>query len=207
MTNRREFLQIGIAATAWPLASSAAGAVGGSLPDPTAMPMHGLIYDRRFPASLAFAERAAARGLDVHAIEGDMTRYWFEELYHVWKQQPVAIAGLTAHGPLFCFDMLGRDQGLRVVFRAEHRSGIGGGSEHRLSGPLPMLQQCMQLRNDPDSWGQQMADVVAECPSGRVEIAHARTGIAPAPDAAATDALYTWVIAPVVRTVSPPQRS
>jgi hypothetical protein len=41
-----------------------------------------------------------------------------------WTKQPVAIAGLTAHGPLFCLERLAWDHGMRVVFRAEHPAGI-----------------------------------------------------------------------------------
>ena len=54
-----------------------------------------------------------------------MTRLWFDDIYHRWKESPVAIAGLTAQGQLFCFERLAWDQGLRVVFRAEH-----GAMEH-----------------------------------------------------------------------------
>ena len=83
-------------------------------------PLLGVVYDTRFAESVAFARRSAALGVQVHAINGDMTRLWFDVIYHRWQQQPTALAGLTAHGPMFCFAELARDVGMRVVFRAEH---------------------------------------------------------------------------------------
>ena len=119
MTNRREFLQIGVSATAWPLVARAAGAAGlePSVPGP---PIALAIFDTRFPESVAFAERGAALGVATRAITADMTRLWYGEIYHRWQQGPAPIAGLTAHGALFCFAELARDVRMRVVFRAEH---------------------------------------------------------------------------------------
>jgi hypothetical protein len=118
VTSRRQFLQIGITATAWPIVARAADAAGVDPRQDT--PLLGVVYDTRFAESVAFARRSAALGLRVHAIDGDMTRLWYDEIYHVWQQRPTALAGLTAHGPLFCFAELARDVGMRVVFRAEH---------------------------------------------------------------------------------------
>lgn len=123
MTGRRQFLQIGLTATAWPFVAQAAQAAGvGSRPG---TPLLGVVYDTRFDESVAFARRSAMLGLRAHAIAGDMTHLWFDEIYHHWRQGPAALAGLTAHGPLFCFAELARDVGMRVVFRAEHRSADG----------------------------------------------------------------------------------
>lgn len=195
MTSRREFLQIGITATAWPLAANVAGAAAAG----NALPLYKVIYDRRFPASLAFAARARALGLTVHSIDGDMTKLWYEDLYHVWKQGPIAIAGFTAHGALFCFDQLGRDQGLRVVFRAEHALRDGGLVAHDFSGPVSMLRDGLALSDAGDRWGARMADVVANCPSGRTEVATATSATRGCAHEVTEDSLYSWVIAPAVR--------
>ena len=82
-----------------------------------------MVYDTRFPASVAFARRAAARGFALHAIAGDMTRFWYDDLYHRWRAGPAAIAGLTAHGALFCLERLAWEQRMRVVHRREHAPG------------------------------------------------------------------------------------
>jgi len=199
MTSRREFLQIGIGASALPLATHAARAAGfdalgaamGSVPS---LPLYKVVYDTRFAASVAFGHRAASLGVPVHAIEGDMTRLWFDDVYHRWNKSPVAIAGLTAQGPLFCFERLAWDQGLRVVFRAEH-----GATEHVLSGPESLLSDARSALANTD-WAAEMATVVTRCPSGRAEIGAAAFGYARGSGLSPADEpLYSWVIAPAAR--------
>ena len=201
MTNRREFLQIGVTATAWPIVARAAHAAGIDDLTPSTTPLSAVVYDRRFAQGVAFAERMAALGIAAYAIDGDMTRLWYDELHHRWQQSPSAIAGLTAHGPLFCFAELARDVRMRVVFRAEHRPD-GGGIAHAVTGPVPMLAAASSACGRPATLGAAMADVVTQCPRGRSEIAStsltsgATMLVGDVPD---VDALYTWVIAPAVR--------
>ncbi len=195
MASRRHFLQIGITATAWPLVSRVALASwAGPVP---LTPLLGVVYDTRFDESVAFARRSAALGLRTHAIAGDMTRLWYDEVYHHWRQRPTALAGLTAHGPMFCFAELARDVGMRVVFRAEHRATADGAIAHAFTGPVSLLSTALDACGTPDGLWTAMADVVARCPSGCTEIASAtRVSGTAAPGA---DPLYTWVIAPVVK--------
>ena len=70
MTNRRDLLKIGLAAAALPVAAQAAF-IDTGVPR---VPLYKVLYDTRFPASVAFARRAAVGGLAVHAMAGDMTR-------------------------------------------------------------------------------------------------------------------------------------
>ena len=136
----------------------------------------------------------------MQAIEGDMTRFWYDDLYHQWERGSVAIAGLTAHGPMFCFEQLARDRGLRVVFRAEHKLLVHG-VEHEFSGPMTMLQHSLEIENHDPHWAACMASVVAECPSGRAEISesHARTETPSTVVDPDTESLFSWVIAPAVK--------
>jgi hypothetical protein len=203
MTSRREFLQIGIAASAWPIASQAARAAG--IDDVAAprrtesVPLYKVVYDTRYAESVAFGRRAAVLGAVVHAIDGDMTRLWFDDVYHRWKQAPIAIAGLTAHGPLFCFERLAWDQGLRVVFRAEHGDTASGVPNHVVSGPLSMHADARAALARGD-WPAAMADVVTRCPRGKAEIGAFAVGAAGMDGTRATDTtLYSWVIAPIAR--------
>jgi hypothetical protein len=206
MTNRREFLQIGIAASALPLAAQAARAsepLGWLGPSAApAVPLYTAVYDLRFAPSVAFARRAEALGVAVHAIEGDMTRLWYDDLYHRWRNGAVAIAGLTAHGPMFCLERLAWDQGMRVVFRAEHAPLQVGTLEHRVEGPVAMLDDARGAAADR-SWGARFADLVTRCPSGRAEL-DSFAACGPADGAVAADAepLYTWVIAPARRAAA-----
>jgi hypothetical protein len=197
MTNRREFLQIGmVAASAWPLSISAAG-VAPRIAAAT-LPLYKAIYDVRFPQSAAFAERAIELGVAVHAIDGDMTRFWYEDLYHRWKQGPAAIAGLTAHGPLFCLEQLALDQRMRVVFRAEHKPVADSCVDHEFAGPAGMLDDARSIVAHRD-WASRMADLVVSCPSGRAEITVGEGRTERSETVDASESLYSWVIAPAVR--------
>jgi hypothetical protein len=109
MASRREFLQAGIAAAVLPVAAWARASAPGSAPS-----FYKVIVDSRFPASVEFGVAMSRLGAHVHSIEGDITSLWYHDLDARWKQTPVAIAGLTAHGPLAW------DHGMRVVLRTEH---------------------------------------------------------------------------------------
>jgi hypothetical protein len=113
MASRREFLQAGLAASLLPVVAAASEASNPPLP------YYKVIFDERFPASVAYGEEWTARGAAAHGIRGDITDLWFHDLDHQWKKRPVAIAGLTAHGPLFCLERLAWDHGMRVVSRVE----------------------------------------------------------------------------------------
>jgi hypothetical protein len=129
MVSRREFVLSGIAISALPALSTMAPARSRTpaeplLPELALAPLYKVIYDRRFAASVIYGEQAARRGLSTHAINGDMTGLWYHDLHPRWKQGPAAIAGLTAHGPLFCLERLSWDFQMRVVFRAEREEGL-----------------------------------------------------------------------------------
>src|SRR5687767_3909141 len=111
MTNRREFLQAGVVATALPLA------VGGMLRSTDAaahihmprIPIYKAIFDERYSEGRAFGEQVARNGAAAHAIaDGDITNFWFDELDLLWRETPVAIAGLTQFGPMFVLERFGR---------------------------------------------------------------------------------------------------
>jgi hypothetical protein len=129
MINRRTVLQGAIAATSLPIIASVAGAstwsLGPDTPAPTIARDHPSLYkvlfDRRFAAARAFGRDAQWRGQSVHAFDGDITQVWYHDLYPRWQQGRAAIAGLTAHGALFCLEHLARDARMRVVHRTEHR--------------------------------------------------------------------------------------
>ena len=195
MTSRREFLKVGLAASALPVAARAAFAA-----DPAAatVPLYKVLYDTRFAASVAFARRAAARGLVVHAMAGDMTRFWYDDLYHRWQKGPAAIAGLTAHGALFCLERLAWDQRMRVVFRGEHSLAADGCVAHRFDGPATLLPTAAAAAADV-AWAAALADVVAECPRDRGVHGSASALTAGAGTLPAGEKLFSWVIAPVRR--------
>ncbi len=194
MTSRREFLKAGVAVSALPIAARA------ELPFAVArqpvIPLYKVLYDTRFTDSVAFGRRAAARGLAAHAIDGDITRVWYDDLYHRWRHGAAAIGGLTARGALFCLERLAWDQRMRVVFRGEH-TAAGARLEHVFEGPASLVPRAAAAAT-ARFWAAELADVMAECPQGRLERDRAEVLTTGAP-ALPSETLYSWVIAPVVR--------
>jgi hypothetical protein len=191
MASRREFLQAGVAASMLPIA-----ATGGTTPEPSPrpLPLYKVIFDRRFSSSREFGAEARRLGLPVHGIEGDITDVWFHDLSIRWKQGPVAIAGLTAHGPLFCLERLAWDHRMRVVFRASHSVLPDGSMEHELWGPQGMVSDASFLAGRTD-WGQGVAGLLARCPADRAD-ACGRTIYSPSASAPPDgEPLFSWVIA------------
>jgi hypothetical protein len=195
MINRREALQIGIAAAAWPLAAQVAQTSNVAAPAVSPLPLYKVVYDVRFSPSRAFAERAVQLGFAAHAIEGDMTRFWYDDVYHRWKQGAVALAGLTAHGPMFCFEQLAMAERMRVVFRAEHRLAGADGMSHEFFGPVGMLRDARRMIRRSD-WAAGMADLVTQCAGGRTGITSTIGRAAPNAVDIDGESLYSWVIAP-----------
>jgi hypothetical protein len=190
MASRREFLQMGVAALALPISPH--------IPDtePATTPVYKIVFDQRFPSSCAFAEEAERLGVPVHGIRGDMTDLWYHDLYARWKQGPAAIAGMTAHGAIFCLERLAWDQRMRVVFRADHRYQTEHSIEHALSGPAPLLRQAVRLSQETN-WAPKMASLVAHCPANRSPLSLANV-IGPAvPHREDPEHLISWLIAPV----------
>jgi hypothetical protein len=127
-----------------------------------------------------------------------MTDLWFHDLYARWKKGPAAVAGLTAHGPIFCLERLAWDQGMRVTFRGEHKVLSVGEVEHSLSGPRKMLRDAANLSDNGKSWGARIARLVAGCPVGRGQDSKVRIKtIMPNSADLDSETLISWVIAPI----------
>jgi hypothetical protein len=196
MANRREFIQAGLAVTA--AASAAATSAQAAMPESAGPPhrIHKVVYDERFAEPVRFARAAEALGLQAHAISGDMTALWYGELDHLWRQEPVAIAGMTRHGPMFCLELLARDRGMRLVYQAEHQI-MDAEVRHTVSGALPSLRRSTGLTQSGADWPELMARLVADTP---VEPAlNGAVGVVTRTEAggAAEEPLFTWVIAPI----------
>jgi hypothetical protein len=198
MANRREFLQAGIAASVLPMAASAGEAA--PLAPPRALTFYKVVFDERFPASVAFAREMERLGAPIHGITGDMTDLWFHDLFHRWSKGPAAIAGMTAHGPLFCLERLAWDQGMRVVYRADHNWLAEGSLEHALRGPAEMLRRAKEIDSLGADWGGWAANVLAtysEGDAGSFHSAIASTVVQPEAD----EPLISWIIAPKPKVV------
>jgi len=197
MKNRREFLQMGAAVLVLPAYLEAALSVprSASPQQPTSSPLYKLIFDSRFPAGVQFASVARELGRPIHGITGDITDLWFSDLYPQWKKNPAPIAGLTTYGSLFCLEHLARDQGLRVVFRAEHIYRHDGCLEHVVSGPEGMLRQAAE-RAGSANWGANMARVVNRFDGKSVKNLQVSLSTPVARRSGDPEYLVSWVIAP-----------
>ena len=118
MTSRREFLQ--------------AGLTGAALLAVPALPMlvrsdrrfYKAIFDQRFLDGVAFARDMRRSGVPIHAITGDVTALWYDDLHFAWANGPLEIVGMTTASALFCLETLARDAGHRVTSRQTLDNGL-----------------------------------------------------------------------------------
>lgn len=223
MTNRRDFLQIGLTASTLSTFTPSLSALPLVAAGAPRIPLYKVVYDRRYRDSAAFAQRIAAHlatgqyprpevgnGEVLQAITGDITPFWYKELDAIWRREPLALAGMTAHGPLFCLERLAWEKGMRVVWRCEHRAQPGGIITHTMSGPDTMLGASRSgvqsiIRSD-SNWSEGVAALLLECPLGQSALGQ-QTLTAPLTTAvqqdgvvdAFADPLISWIIAPARR--------
>jgi len=134
MPNRREFLQTGAVVSAVAMnglmvrgAEAMSAARGRSA-------LHKAIYDDRYAVAREFAAAVARQGVPIGALEdGDVTRFWYDELDLEWRRHPAAIAGTTQFGPMFVLEQLGVERGLRTALRVTHRPRPDGTLVHEIT--------------------------------------------------------------------------
>lgn len=194
MPTRREFLEGGLLA--------AAALTGASAPafaaDSSVVPLYAAIHDERFAASRAFAAEASRGGIVVKTIRGQVHDLWHDDLHHHWNDRPMALAGMTTHDALFLLAMMGRDAGMRVIYRVHHLpQGAGLGARHRAFGPHAMLANQSALAGPEVQWSRAAARIVTAWPRSSVTRHASRSSIdAAARDAVGPDALVTWLMVP-----------
>jgi hypothetical protein len=204
MLPRRHFLQLGLTTVAAipVLGGLIRPARAGTQAAPVAVtPLHLVAYDQQIPESVAFARAAAAQGArTVGFAGGDATAIWYEELDLQWRERPVAIAGLTRHGPLFVFEQMAQARGLRVIARAAHSYQADGRCEHVVAAsPEDATAWVSALEGNFDqTWPTVMAGLVTSCNARYAAPTRARV-TTPAHGGTHDEQLYSWVIAPVSR--------
>ena len=121
LMTRRDVIQAGL--TGFGLAALP-GSSGVATPQAeVSQTIQAAIVDLGIPQSLAFGIEARLRGVPVLEFKGDITELWFHDLDPHWRRKPMAIAGVTAHGPLFCLERLAWSHGMRVISRTSDTSG------------------------------------------------------------------------------------
>jgi len=202
---RREFLQSGIAASVLPLGLGGWRPMGGTAErsssdaEASSLPLYKVLFDRRFAPSVTFARAAEALGADTLGFEGDITDIWFRDLSLRWAREPVAVAGLTAHGPLFCLERWGWDHGLRVVYRTQHDRLGDGRAGHAIRGPGAVVRQVREALRAGGPWSGQLARPITICPPGEIESIADDVITADGREIDPDEPLFSWVIAPYRR--------
>lgn len=228
MPNRREFLRTGAAVSAIAangMLPGGADAIGAAL----AAKLGRALYDDRYAEGRRFAAVLGAQGVPTRALhDGDITRFWYDELEPLWQCETVAIAGFTQFGPMFVVERLAAERGMHALLRVEHCSGSGSGSRlsHRFTGPRetlalaagfeslhsdwPGLMAALACRVGSDDSRHCSADLATlELPPSRspsaapvVPFVHYYTPLAEQQGYGASldGPLYSWVVAPRTRS-------
>lgn len=197
MASRRQFLKGSLATTGVALAGAAFAGPGiAFMPgfSGARLPLHGVVFEPRLARSTTFAAEARRLGLPTFGIEGDVTPVW-ARIVDLWRAEPVAIGGLTTHIPLMLLEQSGRDHGMRVAYRAEHRPRRDGMVAHALSGPPEIIGAFGLEARRRREYGACLARALVQCPAapGVRDTTSLQT---PAGDGAVAAPLYSWVLAP-----------
>ena len=117
MTNRRQFMQSGLAFSALPLTELSAMKMAVASPDGAFLTLESFVADKRYMKSIATASKLGGEGVSVVEITGDMTELWIGKYSKQWKQAPMTLAGVTGSDALFVLETLAPDCGMRVVHK------------------------------------------------------------------------------------------
>ena len=199
MLDRRDFMQ-GAAITT---ATAATGLSVGAARAAT-MSFHKVIFDEDFDQSRLFGAAAQRLGAKVYSIRGDVTKLWYDHLYHRWRRSPAAIAGMTQHASLFVLEMMAADAGLRVIHRTHHQILSDGSMVHEAFGPAAHLRRTWFTESPStlwqSAWACRAAQIIMSWPADAARISKAHSNIIEARlRAVAPNTLISWIIAPVER--------
>jgi len=158
------------------------------------------VFDRDFPEALLFGRAARDLGISTHAISGDVTSVWYDDLYFHWQRGSAVVAGLTGSSALFCLERLAWDSGYRVFLRVDHERSSDGTVKHEFHGPCELLPAIAQLLQRSD-WGEPMAELLARCPVATASCTSSALPRTPSRSPSWSEPLVSWIIAP--RSTSP----
>lgn len=194
MTNRRQFLGLGLAASVWPVVGSGRTARPGA----GAARLYVAVCDRRYIDAAAFAAPLRAQAVPVREIDGDVTSLWYHDLALRWRDAPVPIVGLTTPEALFCLEQLAWDHRMHVVFRAERVGAADGRIVRRVAAPARVI---VSQSRPARAGAARCAAWAAEAPRHAALEPAPRTVLeVPAERGDGGEAWVAWAIGPVRRS-------
>lgn len=201
MSTRREFIQVGLAATAAVAVHSLSMAAASASMQTASIPngaFYKVIYDSAFPAAIAFAAEAQRLGATTHAIRGDVTDLWYHDLSRRWAHMPTPIAGMTTYQSMFVLALMARDARMHLTYQATHESASDGTAEHSCYGPVAFLSRHpLPETQRTDVWARAAAGIVLQWQTEPIEIEGGTTITAACERSIGAHTLLSWIIAPV----------
>jgi hypothetical protein len=194
MFNRREFIQRGFAVSALAVCPSAAARVAGGKTQPRQLLA---VFDPAFQEGKAFGAEAVRLEISARSIRSDAGGVWMNDVEPRWKYGPAALAGLTDRASLFFFELMARDYGMGLVYRAEHALFDTGRARHSITGSAEFAGWESRLTRAGEHWGIVAAAMAVHGaqiyrPSARIEL------LDPA-QPRGTRSLFSWVFATAYR--------
>lgn len=185
--NRRKFLELGAIVSTLPLFHFSTFA------SPTSARKGALVLDSRFAGLAGLTDYARTKSMPVHAITGDITQFWYEQLHGRWHEQTGVLGGITGYGAMFCLEQLARDHGKRLIYQGEHRQVSDSHIEHYLQGPSAMLQSVENLETSKN-WMLEIVQMIEQSPHVEPR-SERRFGMHSSQLNALNEPIYSWLFA------------
>ena len=171
MTNRREFLHGSASVSALSFGSGLALPEAFARAEADSIRVHKGVIDDRYAESRIFAEAIGRMGVQAESLQdGDATDLWRRQRAQMRRRQHLAFAGLTQFGPMFVFEQLAREHGMKLVLRIEHQPRSDGTIAHTIAGPRNSLALAETQNLQGADWPIVMAALTTHCRAGGADL-------------------------------------
>jgi hypothetical protein len=195
MANRRDLFKAGFGLGTLALPIAARTGLAATAEPAGRLWLDRFVFDERHAAAVAAGESARRHGTRVHAIRGDVTQLWYGHLERIWREEPVAIAGLTTEDAFFVIERLAWDRELRTVFRGSHGVASAAGEVgHDLRGASSIVQSA--VRACGDTWAAALARTLVECSAEAIDEPKVAQLVRSSSPSRRDTELVSWVLAP-----------
>lgn len=168
---------------------------GAGVANTAVLSLERFVFDARFSEAFDIGQHVADFGIPLSPTADDLMDLWYDELDLLWRERPMALAGVTMTEALFVLETLAMDRQMRVVYRGQHGVVEHGRIAHELAGPKSVVDWLGALPPAAD-WERELAAAMTECPLGSPEAARVEFRTE-APGLAVRDVpLVSWIIAP-----------